>query len=217
MHCPWCKGIVGQEISLFLRTTRDSIGLKLQQLAALGALPWRPGVERGTKAAPLLDIKLLSFEEDYRGDLHVKTLKLEPSPALCCRLLELQQQHLQGFKTYYGRDRVRPKYHFSCHLGEQAKKAGRMLDCFVTERKNKCFKQQARTHSNFSGLTFERSVLLRLLLADVEAPVGYSLNPRLCPPIRTDAALQQLLGCSALQCSSALLVKGGSLPQATTS
>ena len=250
MHCLWCKGIVGQEISLFLRSTRDSIGLKLQQLAALGALPWRPGVERGTKAAPLLDMKLLSFEEDYRGDssqtmsvlpllvyyartvlqpagapaaaveslmllclvcMHVKTLKLEPSPALCCRLLELQQQHLQGFKTYYGRDRVRPKHHFSCHLGEQAKKAGRMLDCFVTERKNKCFKQQARTHSNFGGVTFERSVLLRLLLVDVEASVGYSLNPRLCPPIRTDAELQQLLGCSALHCSSGLLVQGGEL------
>ena len=195
-------------------------------------------------------MKLLSFEEDYRGDssqtmsvlpllvyyartvlqpagapaaaveslmllclvcMHVKTLKLEPSPALCCRLLELQQQHLQGFKTYYGRDRVRPKHHFSCHLGEQAKKAGRMLDCFVTERKNKCFKQQARTHSNFGGVTFERSVLLRLLLVDVEASVGYSLNPRLCPPIRTDAELQQLLGCSALHCSSGLLVQGGEL------
>lgn len=247
MHCLWCNGIVGLEISLFLRAARDSIGFKLSQLAALGDLPWKAGVD-SAQAAPLLHAKLLSFAEDYKGDskqtmallpllvyyartvlqpagvpadavqsltllclvcMQVKLLKLEACPASCSRLLDLQQQHLEGFKSCYTREKVRPKHHFSLHLAEQAQAMRRMLDCFVTERKNKTFKQQALSICNWD--TFESSVLLRLLKADVEAAVAYSLEPCLRPPIQTDARLQQQLGCSAVQVSSALLVKGGEL------
>ena len=73
------------------------------------------------------------------------------------RLKLLQKSHLQAFIACYGEQQVRPKHHYSLHIGDQCLEHGMMIDCFVLERKHKRIKHIAN-HINKSS-TYETSVM----------------------------------------------------------
>ena len=73
------------------------------------------------------------------------------------RLKLLQKSHLQAFIACYGEEQVRPKHHYSLHIGDQCLEHGMMLDCFVLERKHKQLKNAANNVHNTS--MYETSVM----------------------------------------------------------
>ena len=90
-------------------------------------------------------------------------------------LRDLQTVHLQLFVDCYGKEKVRPKHHIACHIEEQSLECGVVLDCFVGERKNKCFKNVlcpmvSKLHR------FEKSILLRFLETDLNNLESYTGN-----------------------------------------
>ena len=81
-------------------------------------------------------------------------------------LQRLQSQHLELFIQCYGTSKVRPKHHFAGHIEQQALESGVLLDCFVGERKNKCFKNVlCPMVSKLQG--FEKAILQRFLETDL--------------------------------------------------
>eukprot|EP00438_Fugacium_kawagutii_P006885 Skav204954 [mRNA] locus=scaffold3104:306381:307481:- [translate_table: standard] len=55
----------------------------------------------------------------------------------------LQQKHMKAWEAAYSRDTFRPKHHFALHLGAQVLLWERVIDCFVTERKHRAYKQMS--------------------------------------------------------------------------
>ena len=85
------------------------------------------------------------------------------SPIDADRLLNLQQRHMRLFVRTYGADSVKPKHHWAFHIPSQLRQFGKLLDCFVLERKHAVFKQDVAPR--FKRLnSFERDVLGELIV-----------------------------------------------------
>ncbi len=70
--------------------------------------------------------------------------------------------HLRAFQNFYGKTKVRPKHHFSFHAAQVSQMTKHLLDCWVTERKHRVYKDVARMYAGNSS--FEASVLTKLLM-----------------------------------------------------
>jgi hypothetical protein len=95
----------------------------------------------------------------------VDLLKLGPTAAAerSNDLRRLVQEHHETFLAAYGSTNVKPKWHHMLHLHEHGSTVGRMLSCFVTERKHKSVKSAATWAFN----QYENTVLRTLLYRQV--------------------------------------------------
>lgn len=80
------------------------------------------------------------------------------------RLHDAVVRHLNFFKLSYGEDKLLPKHHMSLHLASQLAKKGRLLTCWVHERKHKEVKRFANSMCNTSHM-WESSVLESMIQA----------------------------------------------------
>lgn len=70
--------------------------------------------------------------------------------------------HLCAFQHCYGKSKVRPKHHFSFHAAQISQMTKQLLDCWVTERKHRVYKDVAKMYAG--NASFEGSVLTKLLM-----------------------------------------------------
>ena len=82
------------------------------------------------------------------------------------RMEVLVKSYLAAFVKAYGRDAVRFKHHQLLHLPRMIMRLGRMLSCWVTERKNLCAKASMQ-HTKRDDHSFEVATLSRMLNAQV--------------------------------------------------
>jgi hypothetical protein len=96
----------------------------------------------------------------------VGLLRLGPTQAAnrCEELKRLTADHHEAYVRAYGDDAVKPKWHHMLHLHEQGAFLGRILSCFVTERKNKFVKQAGTWTFNSYEHTLLRSLLHQQVL-----------------------------------------------------
>ena len=73
-------------------------------------------------------------------------------------------RHLDFFKLSHGEDKLLPKHHMSLHLSSQLARKGRLLTCWVHERKHKEVKRFANSLCNTSHM-WESSVLESMIQA----------------------------------------------------
>ena len=77
-------------------------------------------------------------------------------------------QHLDSYKSAYGDEAIiKPKTHFSMHLGSYLSSQQLVLSCFVHERKHRFIKKWASDTLNTKG--YEKSIILDLLNQQLEA------------------------------------------------
>ena len=81
-------------------------------------------------------------------------------------LAALQEAHVRAFQDAYGAERVRPKMHYALHVPAQAARWGRVIDCFVGERKHRLYKSEYGPRL-CALKTFARSALLHQLQAEL--------------------------------------------------
>ena len=98
-----------------------------------------------------------------------------------------QAEHVRAFVLAYGEESVRPKLHYALHVPAQAARWGRVLDCFVGERKHRRFKSEYGPRLRHVA-QLPRSALLHQLQAELdtisfeEQWTGRLLgNPTQCP------------------------------------
>ena len=83
----------------------------------------------------------------------------------------LQQTHMRCFFQAHGQDVIRPKMHFATHLKDQCEQWGRMIDCFVCERKHRAYK--ALCGNQVLGMhksMFTKTALLQLTQQELNVP-----------------------------------------------
>lgn len=123
------------------------------------------------------------------------------------RLIHAQQDHLKLFDEAYGNSVCRPKRHFSLHLPEQKEKWGKIIDCFVCERKHRHFRNLSESIKNLSQ--FSKSALLKLV--DIELNAGQPaerLDVTMCAQIKRCQILSNIFPGQDVTCSSALEARG---------
>ena len=123
------------------------------------------------------------------------------------RLCELQQKHLQLFDAAYGNSHCRPKRHYSLHLPEQKEKWGRIVDCFVCERKHSHFRNLSESIKNLS--MFSKSALLKLV--DIELTLAHAaekLDTTMREPIKQSHVLSSMFPGQHVTCSAAIESRG---------
>eukprot|EP00435_Cladocopium_sp_Y103_P020922 s188_g5.t1 len=96
--------------------------------------------------------------------------------AACDTLLAYQVKHLHLFKDCYGENLVRPKHHFSLHIGQQMQRKGWLKDCFPVERRHTWYKQYvAPMCKRLTCLPV--SALLEMIHLDLNQEQIHSLEP----------------------------------------
>ena len=91
-------------------------------------------------------------------------------------LLACQVKHIELFKSCYGQNMVRPKHHFSLHIGPQMKRKGWLKDCFPVERRHRWYKQHIAP--NWKRLScFAESALFEMIHLDLNQEQIHSLEP----------------------------------------
>lgn len=114
-------------------------------------------------------------------------------------LQRLQTQHLDLFIQCYGSNKVRPKHHFAGHIEEQTLQSGVLLDCFVGERKNKCFKNVlCPMVSRLQG--FEKSILQRFLETDLTSLESFNGNKIILKQLLDTCSDETIKMAKALSC-----------------
>ena len=120
------------------RVNEDYRGDAAQCLVAL-PLAWAFSKEILTKYAWAADI-CESIDALYQVTCLIQQIKISANEV--AKLPDCQKRHMEGFQNAYGARSTRPKAHYSRHLFEQVQKWGKLIDCFVTERKHKEFKSR---------------------------------------------------------------------------
>ena len=149
----------------------------------------------GLSLYPVIRYMLMQRVPDYKT--HAVGPAIESFFALC-RALDLLQlaicdgtspdeleaaikAHLQWRLAVYGPGEFPPKCHYALHLGECWRRHGRLLSCFVHERKHKQIKKFANdSHNANASTSFERGLLLEVVLLQrtqlqKDRPPGMSL------------------------------------------
>ena len=93
-------------------------------------------------------------------------LAAKTSTARLNGLPALQAAHVRAFQEAYGADRVRPKMHYALHVPAQAARWGRVIDCFVGERKHRLYKSEYGPRL-CAVKNIARSALLHQLQAEI--------------------------------------------------
>ena len=86
--------------------------------------------------------------------------QMPPAVADISMLKQLQRTQLMNCIQAYGEDTIKPKHHYSLHVGDQLLKHGLLVDCFVLERKHRATKRAANLIEN--SATYESSVMARV-------------------------------------------------------
>ena len=76
-------------------------------------------------------------------------------------LAKAVRRHLERFAAAYTEEEVHPKHHMMFHLPRQHLRDGRLIDCFVHERKHRAVKNEARHLDTQSR--WERYAMARVL------------------------------------------------------
>ena len=118
-----------------------------------------------------------SLDALYQVCLCVLRSKIQPEESAA--LLTLQAEHARCFQLAYPSAFCRPKMHFSLHLRSQCLMWGRLVDCFVCERKHRAFKTHvAPHHNNLARLS--KDCLLQLVDLELRSPMPENaLEPQL--------------------------------------
>ena len=82
------------------------------------------------------------------ASLVVATARIRVSPE---RLLGKVHRFLEQFEAAWGSEWMTPKCHWLLHLPETLERSGRLLNCFVLERKHRTAKRYATEMANISG------------------------------------------------------------------
>ena len=139
---------------------------------------------------PLLDEYMTWALEPGQLDAHRKLFaKLWHVLDICClgseaaaeHVVELHltiEQHADLYKDLYP-EYIKPKFHHALHLAEHIRFVGKLLSCWVTERKHRAVK--AAAHWNFR--TPERSTTRTLLNAMLDLGNGPTFQ-QTCPRYR---------------------------------
>jgi hypothetical protein len=77
--------------------------------------------------------------------------------------------YLRSFKCLFGDDAMLPKHHFALHLPLLLARHGRLVGCFVHERKHKVVKRWAGDDGNAKQVGYEISILREVLQDHVHA------------------------------------------------
>ena len=131
------------------------------------------------------------------------------------QLAEAIQAHTLCRAAAYGTDEFQPKVHYALHLPEFLTR-GRLLQCWVHERKHKDLKKWATDLANASLATtaFERSILQSSILAQdtalnaLDRCVGFSLESTQNVPPKVLAALGAYLGMHVLLARMGFALRG---------
>jgi len=91
-----------------------------------------------------------------------------------------QRRHLKAFMKCYGQKAVRPKHHYSLHIGDQCLQRQILLDCFVMERKHRETKRAANQIQKTAS--YEQSVMAILWNNMLDAHHSGALEDQLLEP-----------------------------------
>ena len=140
-------------------------------LAILGALMlYTQTVLRATRAA---DAACDALESCIQlSQLVVATSRIHVHPS---RLLGAVHRFLDAFTNAFGFEWLTPKCHWLLHLPETLEKNGRLLNCFVLERKHRTPKRYATEFANISG-SASKSLLSECVAHHLASMDGHSFN-----------------------------------------
>ena len=160
---------------------------------------WKVGQDfRGDASTCLLCLPLCAAfsEEVLRGRVEDMDPMLDSLQALreVCRCLQrskvdhlwarnlncYQKRHMEAFQKAYGTQAVRPKMHYALHLQEQTLRLQKCVDCFVTERKHKAYKNTCARGFVTARDTFAKTCLLQLVSMELQMKLSADfLQPHL--------------------------------------
>ena len=149
--------------------------------------------------------------------LIVATARIKVEPA---RLLGLVHRFLESFTAVFGFEWLTPKCHWLLHLPEALRRFGRLLNCFVLERKHRMPKRYATELQNTSkaaSVSLMSEVVCQNLASlashDFRFDVGL-VNGRTAPP-RARRLLMDSLEIDDNGCEILIAVEARFSPQAT--
>lgn len=116
------------------------------------------------------------------------------------------QAHLQAHKACYGEQYIKPKFHLGFHTAAAWSRDSHAMDTFVHERKHILLKSIAGNIKHTAS--FERSLLTRVLLAQMEDLRSASFDDGLLGETFVEDGLCELLGSDDAVVSRSLQYRG---------
>jgi hypothetical protein len=94
-------------------------------------------------------------------------LKRQSPPLDASKFRKAVSAHKPKFKLAYGAEYVRPKHHYTEHMGDQAEELDFVLDCQSQERKGDVYKHNVAEHMQSNLQRFSFSCLSQLLVVQL--------------------------------------------------
>ena len=94
-------------------------------------------------------------------------LKRQSPPLDASKFRKAVSDHKPKFKLAYGAEYIRPKHHFTEHMGDQAEELHFVLDCQSQERKGDVYKHNVAEHMSSNLQRFSFSCLSQMLVVQL--------------------------------------------------